>query len=127
VGEISNTTDNSISESFYSIREFLRYVSYPTLLLWLTTFLGWFVYINMNIYFTDYVGEVVYGGSPTAADYELASLYNRGVRMAALCRAVEDIVIFVYSLMLKWVSDGHSQVSSLQSLASFPHLHTPLS
>ena len=100
---------NGISESFYGIREFLRYVSYPTLLLWLTTFLGWFVYINMNIYFTDYVGEVVYGGSPIATDYELASLYSRGVRMAALCRAVEDIVIFVYSLMLKWVSDyvGH--------------------
>jgi len=98
-----------ISESFHGIQEFLRYISYPTLLLWLTTFLGWFVYINMNIYFTDYVGEVVYGGSPTAADYELASLYNRGVRMAAWCRAIEDIVIFVYSLVLKWVSDyvGH--------------------
>ena len=98
-----------IAESFYGIREFLRYVSSPTLLLWLTTFLGWFVYINMNIYFTDYVGEVVYGGSPTATEYELASLYNRGVRMAAWCRAIEDIVIFVYFLVLKGVSDyvGH--------------------
>ena len=98
-----------ISESLHGLREFLRCVSSPTLLLWLTTFLGWFVYINMNIYFTDYVGEVVYGGSPTATEYELASLYNRGVRMAALCRAVEDSVIFVYSLVLKVVSDyvGH--------------------
>ena len=98
-----------ICESFYSSREFLKYISYPTLLLWLTEFFGWFVYVCVNIYFTDYVGEVIYGGSPTATDGELASLYSEGVRIASWFRAFEDILIFVYLLVVKWISDyvGH--------------------
>ena len=94
-----------ICESFYSSREFLKYISYPTLLLWLTEFFGWFVYVCVNIYFTDFVGEVIYGGSPTATDGELASLYSEGVRIASWFRAFEDILIFMYLLVLEWVSD----------------------
>ena len=94
-----------ICESFYSSREFLKYISYPTLLLWLTDVFGWFVYVCVNIYFTDFVGEVVYGGSPTATDGELASLYSEGVRIAMWFGAFEDIFIFVYLLVVKWVSD----------------------
>ena len=98
-----------ICESFYSSREFLKYISYPTMLLWLTVFFDWFVYVTVNIYFTDYVGEVIYGGSPTATDGELASLYSKGVRIASWFRAFEDILIFGYLLVLKWISDhvGH--------------------
>ena len=98
-----------ICESFYSSREFVKYISYPTLLLWLTEFFGWFVYVCVNIYFTDFVGEVIYGGSPTATDGELASLYSEGVRIAMWFGAFEDIFIFVYLLVVKWVSDyvGH--------------------
>ena len=94
-----------ICESFYSSREFLKYISYPTLLLWLTEFFGWFVYVCVNIYFTDYVGEVIYGGSPTATDGELASLYSEGVRIASWFRAFEDILIFGYLLVVKWIAD----------------------
>ena len=94
-----------ICESFYSSREFLKYISYPTLLLWLTEFFGWFVYVGVNIYFTDFVGEVIYGGSPTATDGEPASLYSEGVRIASWFRAFEDILIFVYLLVVKWISD----------------------
>ena len=94
-----------ICESFYSLRAFLKYISYPTLLLWLTVFFDWFVYHSVNIYFTDYVGEMIYGGSPTATDGELASLYSEGVRIASWFRALEDILIFGYLLVLKWISN----------------------
>ena len=114
-----------ICESFYSSRVFLKYISYPTLLLWLTVFFDWFVYVTVNIYFTDYVGEVIYGGSPTATDGELASLYSEGVRIASWFRAFEDILIFGYLLILKWISDyvGHRTLflggHMLQFLALF--------
>ena len=120
-----------ICESFYSSREFLKYISYPTLLLWLTEFFGWFVYVCVNIYFTDYVGEVIYGGSPTATDGELASLYSEGVRIAMWFGAFEDILIFVYLLVVKWVSDyvghrtlflgGHIFLSLTLFIAIFEH------
>ena len=98
-----------ICESFYSSREFVKYISYPTLILWLTEFFDWFVYVSVNIYFTDYVGKMVYGGSPTATDGDRASLYSEGVRIAMWFGALEDILIFGYLLVLKRVSDyvGH--------------------
>ena len=98
-----------ICESFYSSREFVKYISYPTLVLWLTEFFDWFVYVSVNIYFTDYVGKMVYGGSPTATDGDRAYLYSEGVRIAMWFGALEDILIFGYLLVLKRVSDyvGH--------------------
>lgn len=96
---------SEIFESFRVTIDFLKHASSPMRTLWLMVFLDWVVTISFVIYFTDYVGEVVYGGSPLPDSGELSKLYNEGVRAACWCRMVEDVVQVVYSVVLERISD----------------------
>ena len=93
-----------IFESIHGTWEFIRHASKPTLLLLLMTFLDWFVLLTLSIFFSDYVGEVVYGGSPASDKPELTLLYAKGVRMSCCCVVIESVGMFVYSLLLERMS-----------------------
>ena len=100
-----------LREVFKSIRdtwEFTRHISKPTLLLMLMEFLDWFFLLSAAFFFSDYVGKVIYGGSPTSSGEELA-LYAKGVRMSCWCAVIEDSVNFIYTLSLNWLSKYVSQ------------------
>ena len=71
-----------------------------------TMFFSWAGYLSMLIYFTSFVGEVVYGGSPHSASGEPEKeLFDRGVRVGFLVMLVQDFVSAGSSLCMKWVSD----------------------
>ena len=89
-----------IYNSFLGTKEFISCLSNSMKLLWLTVFLDWCVFLSKNIFFTDFVGKVVYGGSPSPHEVTLNSLYEEGVRVACWCVTIEDVVIIVYSLLL---------------------------
>ena len=97
----------SVEDIFESIRgtwEFIKHLSNPTLLLLLMTLLDWFVLHTLIIFFSDYVGEVVYGGSPSSDKPELTSMYLEGVQMSGRSVMIEDLAMFVYSLLLERMS-----------------------
>ncbi len=102
----------SVTRSLRRSREFVGCLSLSMKLLWAVAFLDWIVYLGKNIFFTDYVGSVVYGGSPTSDDGAAMSRYEAGIRMACWCKAFEDVLIFFYSLILEWLSEltGHKVV-----------------
>lgn len=100
------TVVGGIWRNVRSTIEFISYLSSATKLLWLMVVLDNVVLISMVIFLSEYVGEVVYGGSPMAADDEPAAvLYERGLRVTCWARACEDLVFFFYSLFLEHYSD----------------------
>lgn len=60
--------------------------SAPTVLrrLFLAELFGWMGFMCHNMFFTDFVGQYMYGGLPDAQEHtELAVLYDEGVRMGS--------------------------------------------
>ena len=50
----------------------------------LANFCSWTAVMGFNLYFSDFVGQAVYGGDPSAAEgSELRMLYDRGVRIGS--------------------------------------------
>ena len=92
-----------VYKSMQSMWEFSKYISNPTLMLMLMTFFDWFVLLSTDLFFSDYVGRVIYKGSP-GDNEELNLLYAEGVRMSCWCEVLEDSVTFVYTLSLGWIS-----------------------
>ena len=67
--------------------EFVQaYFYVPTVLkrLALANFFSWAAVMGFNLFFTDFVGQAVYGGNPNApTDSPLQGLYDEGVRMGS--------------------------------------------
>ena len=85
---------------------FSKYISSHFFRLCVTVFFNWVAFLSMMLYFTSFVGQVVYGGSPHAPSGEEGRvLFNHGVRIGFLVILFQDVVSTVSCLSMKWLSN----------------------
>lgn len=78
----------------------------PSSLKWLcvTHCFSWMSLLCFSLYFTDFVGEEIFGGDATEnAKYEDHEKYNRGVRMGSICMAIYSISCSIYSFFIRFL------------------------
>ena len=83
----------------YGALLFVKFMSFTFLRLWILVFFSWFAFLAMYIFFTTFVGEVVYGGSPTSEDKELRDSFDEGVIVGSAGLVALYLVAFIYSLL----------------------------
>lgn len=93
-----------VHESIYGTILFSKYMSKQFTQLWWSVFLGWVSYLSMYLFFTSFVGEVVYGGSPGPEKGESKEAYSLGVRVGCLVTVLQDIIAFCCCMSMKWLS-----------------------
>ncbi|CAL4181064.1 unnamed protein product [Meganyctiphanes norvegica] len=70
--------------------------------LFLTEFFGWMSILCHNVFFTNFVGQYIYGGLPDAPEHtELAILYDEGVRMGSWGLFLHSLIACVYALVIQ--------------------------
>ena len=84
---------------------FSKYMSPHFSHLCLTIFLSWASYLSMSLFFTSFVGQVVYGGSPHTDNREKKELFDYGVRVAFLVMLFQDVGSTLSCLSMKWLSN----------------------
>lgn len=68
----------------------------------LTNLFCWMAHVCYSLYFTDFVGEAVFGGDPKAArGSELQLLYEEGVRFGCWGMAMYSLSCACYSLIIE--------------------------
>ncbi|CAH1241827.1 SLC45A2 [Branchiostoma lanceolatum] len=71
-------------------------------ILCLTNYLNWMALVSYSLYFTDFVGQAVYGGDPRAPLGSSArELYDEGVRMGSCGMAVYSLTCSLYSMVVE--------------------------
>ncbi|XP_051529056.1 proton-associated sugar transporter A-like isoform X2 [Myxocyprinus asiaticus] len=82
-------------------------------------FLGWLSFEGMLLFYTDFMGEVVFGGDPKAPhDSEAYQLYNAGVSMGCWGMCIYAFSAAFYSAILEKLEERFS----LRSLYFFAYL-----
>jgi len=79
-------------------------IDMPIYLRWLclTHCFSWISLLCFSLYFTDFVGEVVYGGDPLQQlDLAKHEIYSHGVRIGSICMALYSITCSFYSFYLR--------------------------
>ncbi|CAF3280182.1 unnamed protein product [Rotaria socialis] len=114
-----NVTGNANNENPYetstnnvmtvSYLDYIRSIIYmPSSLRWLclTNFFCWMALVSYSLYFTDFVGQAVFGGSPTL-DFNdpLRLLYNDGVRFGSWGMSIYSISCSIYSYNIQALND----------------------
>ena len=94
----------NLYDTVYGTFLFSKYMSKQFLQLWLAVFLNWVSYLSMFLFFTSFVGEVVYGGSAKAKTGESREIFSFGVRVGCLLFLFQDVVSLVCSLSYQWLS-----------------------
>lgn len=83
------------------------------LILCLTNMFSWMSLVCYSLYFTDFVGQSVYGGDPTAGRGSAAyTAYEQGVRFGSLAMALYSASCSVYSLTLERLVQRYGKLSS---------------
>lgn len=93
-----------------SLTEYLKSIVVMPKSMWLlclTNLLCWMSHLCYNLYFTDYVGQAVFGGSPVAPQgSEERVLYEEGVRFGCWGLSIYALSCSVYSSvidkLIKW-------------------------
>ena len=83
---------------------FVKYMSFTFFRLWISAFFSWFSFLANYLFFTTFVGEVVYGGSPSSEDEQLTANYDEGVIVGCAGLVALYFVSFVYSLLSEWTT-----------------------
>jgi len=122
---VSNELPKCEQEAISSKSEIIKYylmsiVHMPSSLRWLcvTHCLSWMSLLCYSLYFTDFVGEEVYGGKPIQtwmANDSLHLIYDNGVRYGSFCMAIYSISCSFYSLFLQYLIKCFRKLSN-------PHL-----
>ena len=89
---------------FYGNILFVKYMSFTFFRLWVSVFFSWFSFLAMYLFFTTFVGEVVYGGSPDSEDEQLSANYDEGVIVGCAGLVALYFVSFIYSLLSEWIT-----------------------
>ncbi|XP_033642253.1 proton-associated sugar transporter A-like [Asterias rubens] len=82
-------------------------VKMPSELRWLCLnhFIGWSALVSIFLFYTDYMAEVVYKGSPTAPEgSEKRNLYDDGVQMGCWGMVIFSGSVIVYATLLNKLS-----------------------
>ena len=90
--------------SIYGTFVFVKYISFTFLRLCILVCFSWFAYLAVNLFFTTFVGEVVYGGSPISKDKALRDNFDEGVITGSAGLAVQSFTALVYSLASEWIT-----------------------
>ena len=90
--------------SIYGTFLFVKYMSFTFLRLWILLFFSWFSFLAMYLLFTTFMGEVVYGGSPTSEETELRDSYDEGVIVGGAGLVALFFTALVYSLASEWIT-----------------------
>ncbi|CAF1017497.1 unnamed protein product [Rotaria sordida] len=94
----STSSRNNVKVSYF---DYIRSIIYmPSSLRWLclTNFFCWMALVSYSLFFTDFVGQAVFGGNPKL-DYNhpLRLLYNDGVRFGSWGMSIYSISCSIYS------------------------------
>ena len=94
-----------IMEAFYTrvynVYYFIKSLSSSTLWLWLTQVLDWMTMLSLLFFITNFVGSIVYDGSPDAEpNSKERKDYDKGVRMGLVCQGIGFASSLCFSLFL---------------------------
>ncbi|XP_071525491.1 solute carrier family 45 member 3-like [Panulirus ornatus] len=81
-----------------------RVTGAPTVLrrLFLSELFGWMGFMCHNMFFTDFVGQYMYGGLPDAPEHtKLAVLYDEGVRMGSWGLFLHSLTACLYAFCIQ--------------------------
>ncbi|KAG7173139.1 Membrane-associated transporter protein-like 1 [Homarus americanus] len=81
-----------------------RVTNAPTVLrrLFLSELFGWMGFMCHNMFFTDFVGQYMYGGLPDAPEHtKLAILYDEGVRMGSWGLFLHSLTACLYAFCIQ--------------------------
>ncbi|XP_047363721.1 proton-associated sugar transporter A [Vespa velutina] len=88
-----------------TLREYLMsivYMPHSLRMVCLTNLFCWMAHVCYSLYFTDFVGEAVYGGNPQAPDgTKERELYERGVRFGCWGMSMYSLSCSCYSLIIE--------------------------
>ena len=91
--------------SAVNLTSYLKSILYAPrclLILCLTNFFSWMSLVCYSLYFTDFVGQSIFGGDPTAPNNAPAYIvYEDGVRYGSFGMALYSISCSGYSLILE--------------------------
>lgn len=77
----------------------------------LTNLFCWMAHVCYSLYFTDFVGEAVFGGDPKAAEGSIEqSLYSEGVRFGCWGMAMYSLSCACYSMIIETLIQKHGYV-----------------
>ncbi|KAK6191444.1 hypothetical protein SNE40_003133 [Patella caerulea] len=100
-----------------------QFLNVPVVLrhLALANFCSWTAVMSFNLYFTDFVGQIVYRGNPNAPeDSEAGNLYDEGVRMGSWGLLLHCITSAVYSFFIERLVDKYgSKMTYMMGMTSF--------
>ena len=104
VGEFDETASIHLAAEV-SLKSYLRSIIYmprSLVILCVTNLFCWMSLVCYSLYFTDFVGQAVYGGDPAAAPNSSAhARYDDGVRLGSLGMAAYSVSCSVYSLNIE--------------------------
>lgn len=92
-------------ESMASLSDYLMsilYMPHSMRMVCLTNLFCWMAHVCYSLYFTDFVGEAVFGGDPMAAEGSAQqTLYSDGVRFGCWGMAMYSLSCACYSLIIE--------------------------
>ncbi|XP_044727133.1 proton-associated sugar transporter A [Chrysoperla carnea] len=93
------------SEEVASLREYLQsivYMPWSLRMLCLTNLFCWMAHVCYSLYFTDFVGEAVFGGDPKAMEGTVShELYEQGVRFGCWGMSMYSLSCACYSFVIE--------------------------
>ncbi|KAL5286666.1 hypothetical protein ACFFRR_007965 [Megaselia abdita] len=106
--ELANEAEEE--DDVISLKEYLKSIVVMPKSMWLlclTNLFCWMSHLCYNLYFTDYVGQAVFGGNPTAPEgSESRELYEEGVRFGCWGLSIYALSCSIYSAvidkLIKW-------------------------
>lgn len=97
---------DDVYEDICSTILFSKYMSPHFSRLYLMVFFSWAALFSMLLYFTSFMGQVVYGGYPHSPSGEPErELFDHGVRTGFLIMLFQDFVSAGGSICMNWFSD----------------------
>lgn len=92
-------------ESVASLNDYLMsiiYMPHSLRMVCLTNLFCWMAHVCYSLYFTDFVGEAVFGGDPMAAEGSIEQIrYSDGVRFGCWGMAMYSLSCACYSLIIE--------------------------
>ncbi|KAL5286664.1 hypothetical protein ACFFRR_007964, partial [Megaselia abdita] len=109
-GDVELANEAEEEDDVISLKEYLKSIVVMPKSMWLlclTNLFCWMSHLCYNLYFTDYVGQAVFGGNPTGPEgSESRELYEEGVRFGCWGLSIYALSCSIYSAiidkLIKW-------------------------
>ncbi len=114
---------NSCFREFYTTLfesvKFVFYLSKEMWILWFAVFFGFVADFAVTIFFTTFVGEVIYNGDPSAPqDSELYHLYTQGVRTGSWGLAV-SLLLMTVSMVVSDIATKYVEMKTVVLIVQY--------